>query len=1117
MNISTSNTATGLALVAAMLTSAAIAQTSSTVIQPNDASRGTGSPVVVDAGIYTPGEVLATNEMRISFMGTSFLPRLTQAANSVFVECGNGESFVFDCGAGVIEKYVAMGVAYSRMDKIFLTHLHADHESDLSFIYCFGPSTDRKTPLHVWGPTGDTADDGVTNFCNTIKTITEWHRESFSFLSTGLTNGLDGYTLIPHECPYTLVGNLVYNTNGVRITHFPAIHDRNGGISFRLEWQGIAMVFSGDSQPNTFMLSQATNLDVLIHEVTLPPEVWAAKNGSGLPVTDPRFPGAVATAKKIQDCSHTPAKALGYMLHQLSLSNAAPRLAVATHCQFEDDTTNTIMTYIRSWYPGPVTLVQDLQVLNISTDKSQPIRQRTAVVSSDAFYAAAVNYPTNQLAAPNYTNNMMQLSAWLQGHIIPESAYTNPPPLTAPRHHSPAADVEITDSPFSLDTPPATNQMRISFMGTSVVPRLSQAANSVFVECGNGENFVFDCGSGVIEKFVAAGVAYSQMDKILLTHLHGDHMSDLMFMYCFGPSTDRFTPLYVWGPTGPSTNAPQGPLPNEGITNFCAVMRAMTHWHRESFSFLSTGLTNGLDGYDLVPYECPYELIGNVVYNTNGVRITHFPAIHDRDGAISFRLEWQGISMAFSGDTRPNTFMLNQATNLDVLIHEVTLSPEFWAAKNTGRSPGDPVYEQALITSRMIQDCSHTPAKALGYMLNKLEESNAAPRLAVATHCQFEEDTTNAVMTDIRSWYLGPVSLVKDLQVITVSTDKSQPIQQGILSYSSNAFYAHKLFYAESQLAPPKYTNNMMQFSSYLLDHVIPARLYSTLYADIDMDADGKTDPAFYNLTNGLWAAMLSAYEYEPHSVSVGGPGYIAVPGDYDWDRQIDPAIYQESTGLWVVLLSGSDYEPASTILGGGADYIPVPGDYDGDRKADPAVYRESTREWLVMMSGSDYELFGNEFGPLDAGYTPVARDYDGDGKIDLAFYQESTGIWYFGLSASGYALYSTVCGGPGYTPVPGDYDGDGKTDPGVYRRATGYWLVMQSCYGYTLASTTLGGEGYAPAPGDFDADQKTDMVVYRESTGEWLVMMSGSGYGIFGTYFGGPGDSPVWLCPSGY
>jgi len=1070
------------------------------------------------AGCYYPGEPLATNEMRISFMGTSFLPRLTQAANSVFVECGNGETFVFDCGSGVIEKYVAMGVAYSRMDKIFMTHLHADHMSDLMFIYCFGPSTDRLTDLHVWGPSGDVPEEGTAYFCNTMKDITEWHRESFSFLSTGLTNGQDGYNLVAHECPYQLTGNLVYNSNGVRITTFPAIHDRNGAISYRLEWQGISMLFSGDSRPNTLMLSQAANLDVLIHEVTLSPEVWAYKNSGGVSPSNPNFPAYVATAKEIQDCSHTPAKAFGYMLHQLGLSNAAPRLTMATHCQFEDDTTNTVMHDIRSWYSGPVSLATDLVVLNVSTDKTQPIRRRTAIVSSDAFYTNSTVYPQSMQAQPKYTNNMMQLSAWLQSHIIPDSLYTNPPSSPGFTGKEPAAAALRREAgPVSLGTPPATNEMRISFMGTSFLPRLSQAANSVFVECGNNENFVFDCGAGVIEKFVAAGAAYSQMDKILMTHLHADHMSDLMFIYCFGPSTDRFTPQYVWGPTGPGTNAPTGVNTNEGTIHFCEDMKALTKWHRESFSFLSTGLTNGQDGYDLAGYEIPYEEVGRLVYNTNGVRITAFPAIHDRDGAISFRLEWQGISIVFTGDTRPNTFVLNQATNLDVLIHEVTLSPEVWATKNTGLGPGDPGYSNAVARAQLIQNCSHTPAKALGYTLHQLGLSNAAPRLAAATHCQFENDTTNAVMADIRSWYSGPVTLVKDMQSITIPVDKSQPIRQGTLAFSSNAFYAHAKFYNSSQLAAPKYTNNMMQLSAWLQQNIIPARLYSTLYADVDADGDAKMDPVIYRQNSGLWLAALSANGYQSASAALGGQGYIPVPGDYDWDRKNDPAVYMSATGEWLTMLSGSGYSPVSIILGG-PGYIPVPGDYDGDRRTDPAVYlppassAEQQGAWVALLSGSGYGSALAYFGGI--GDIPVPRDYDGDGKVDPALYRESTGDWFVSLSASGYAMASTVFGGPGLAPVPGDYDGDGLTDFALYQSAGGGWYVAQSAYGYTLASALFGGQGYDPVPGDFDGDLKTDLCVYQESAGQWYAALSGSGYVTSGANFGGQTYRPVWLNP---
>lgn len=115
-------------------------------------------------GINYKGELTGTklgaNEMRITFLGSVIPPvRRAQQEMSVFVEVGWNDQenkpldqFVFDCGSGVCANYGAMGISYGRMDKVFLSHLHADHMSDLSHIYTFGPSLDRKSPLYVWGP-----------------------------------------------------------------------------------------------------------------------------------------------------------------------------------------------------------------------------------------------------------------------------------------------------------------------------------------------------------------------------------------------------------------------------------------------------------------------------------------------------------------------------------------------------------------------------------------------------------------------------------------------------------------------------------------------------------------------------------------------------------------------------------------------------------------------------------------------------------------------------------------------------------------------------------------------------------------------------------------------------
>jgi ribonuclease Z len=369
-------------------------------------------------GTFRLGTALAADQMRISFLGTSFLPRLSQQCNSLFVELGNGDSFVFDFGSGVSSKYVAMGVPPSRQTRVFLTHLHGDHTSDLITLYCFGPSQDRKTPLYLYGPSADTPDEGTTVFGQTLKKLMKWHEESFSFLPTGTTNQGDGYDIITKELPYMDDGGLAYEAGGVRITHFPAVHDRNGSISYKLEWNGLSMVFSGDTKPNDYMLKHATGVDVLIHEMVVPPDVWASKN-SGLNPGDQGYDQAVQMATAVQNSSHTPQKALGYILSQTK-----PRLGVATHFQVNDDTVGPALADVQSWYKGPFAIATDLLVVTIS---AAGITLGQAVVPDYSWYPKPKLYPQDQLAPPKYPSPTAQLNSTLLSQVIPESTYDNPP------------------------------------------------------------------------------------------------------------------------------------------------------------------------------------------------------------------------------------------------------------------------------------------------------------------------------------------------------------------------------------------------------------------------------------------------------------------------------------------------------------------------------------------------------------------------------------------------------------------------------------------------------------------------------------------------------------------
>ena len=68
---------------------------------------------------------------------------------SIFAQVGAGgggpDQAMFDCGPGVATNYNAMGVTWSEMNKMFISHLHCDHMSDLSYLYQSGQQGDPHT------------------------------------------------------------------------------------------------------------------------------------------------------------------------------------------------------------------------------------------------------------------------------------------------------------------------------------------------------------------------------------------------------------------------------------------------------------------------------------------------------------------------------------------------------------------------------------------------------------------------------------------------------------------------------------------------------------------------------------------------------------------------------------------------------------------------------------------------------------------------------------------------------------------------------------------------------------------------------------------------------------
>jgi ribonuclease Z len=98
-----------------------------------------GSPAREYAEMFIPGEEdLEDGELRVTILGSGN-PWVTraQASGSILVEVGNPERdlLVLDLGTGSLANFASLKLPVNKLDKVFITHLHADHMPDLITLF----------------------------------------------------------------------------------------------------------------------------------------------------------------------------------------------------------------------------------------------------------------------------------------------------------------------------------------------------------------------------------------------------------------------------------------------------------------------------------------------------------------------------------------------------------------------------------------------------------------------------------------------------------------------------------------------------------------------------------------------------------------------------------------------------------------------------------------------------------------------------------------------------------------------------------------------------------------------------------------------------------------------
>lgn len=230
--------------------------------------------------------------MEIVFLGTSASwPTAERNVPAVAVKRGS-EILLFDCGEGTQRQFQKSKLSYMQVDKIFLTHLHADHFLGVTGLVQTMRMNERTEPLHLYGPPGTkelmemltSIGKSRGGFQIRIREMTPGDEVAFkdyvvrAYEMRHTTYAL-GYALIENDRPGRFNKERALELGVPEGRMFGALQRgesvtlKDGRVVTPEEVLGPArrgrkVCYTGDTVPCEGVVEMATGADVLIHEAT---------------------------------------------------------------------------------------------------------------------------------------------------------------------------------------------------------------------------------------------------------------------------------------------------------------------------------------------------------------------------------------------------------------------------------------------------------------------------------------------------------------------------------------------------------------------------------------------------------------------------------------------------------------------------------------------------------------------------------------------------------------------------------------------------------------------------------------------------------------------------------
>ena len=172
--------------------------------------------------------------------------------------------------------------------------------------------------------------------------------------------------------------------------------------------------------------------------------------------------------------------------------------------------------------------------------------------------------------------------------------------------------------------------------------------------------FIVDAGSGAARSLGRMRMPPGEVDAVLLTHFHSDHidgLGELSTLRWAGAA--QHEPLPVVGPTGVEDVV-------DGFNQAYRQDAAYRVAHHGEETVPPSGAGLRADGFTTPLPGHPV-----VVWEAGDLKVTAFAVDHEPvRPAVGYRFDYGGRSVVVSGDTKKSASLQSQAQGVDLLVHE---------------------------------------------------------------------------------------------------------------------------------------------------------------------------------------------------------------------------------------------------------------------------------------------------------------------------------------------------------------------------------------------------------------------------------------------------------------